>query len=91
LRCCKDNCACIYATQGTLRGHCQQTLPIQPPLSCTAIIHHFHHSQLHETSNNNAFGVEFNQRQMINNHEESEHEEEEEDDDEIEDFIEVTA
>ena len=40
---------------------------------------------------NNAIGVEFNQRQMINNHEESEHEEEEEDDDEIEDFIEVTA
>jgi hypothetical protein len=48
-------------------------------------------SQLHETSNNNAVGVEFNQRQMINNHEESEHEEEETDDDEMKDFIEVTA
>jgi hypothetical protein len=48
-------------------------------------------SQLHETSNNNAVGVEFNQRQMINNHEESEHEEEEKDDDEMKDFIEVTA
>ena len=41
--------------------------------------------------NNNAVGVEFNQRQMINNHEESEHEEEEEDNDEMEDFIEMTA
>src|SRR5271170_2115688 len=43
--------------------------------------------------NNNAVGVEFNQRQMINNHEESEHEEEEEeeDDNEMEDFIGVTA
>jgi hypothetical protein len=43
------------------------------------------------TSQLHAVGVEFNQRQMINNHEESEHEEEEKDDDEMKDFIEVTA
>ena len=42
-------------------------------------------------SNNNAVGVEFNQRQMINNYKESEHEEEKENNNEIKDFIKVTA